>query len=332
MYLSIIIPHYNLPRDLLARCIDSIISLQLPGEDFEAIIVDDGSQEPPLWLKKQYPDNIKLITATHSGPGGARNRGIEEARGKYIQFLDADDYLLPNGEIKQCIAKLHEEEPHILRFNYHVCHNEKSKIPAGKKNITFSNTISGAGYMRHNNLPGSPCCYFFKRELAIKKNITFPTEMLHEDEEFNTILHYHAQSLVVSDATPYCYCIREGSTTANSSTEFESKRLEDIFKVISHISEFRNNHAATSNPIQKEALKRKLEMLAVDAILNMLYAGMSAKEIAGKCHKELSPLALYPLPEATHSLKYRIFRKLANSSFGLSFLRLITPKKKPLKR
>lgn len=332
MFLSIIIPHYNLPRELLTRCIDSILALQLPTDEYEAIIIDDGSLEPPMWIEEQYPSNIRFIAATHQGPGGARNKGIKEAQGRYIQFLDADDYLLPNNHIAQCLVKLREEKPQILRFNYHVQHTPASKVPNHKESIKFGNTISGAEFMRHNNLSGSPCSYFFLRDLAIRKNIEFPTGTFHEDEEFNTILHYHAQSLVVSNATPYCYCIREGSTTANKSIEFEKERIKDLFDVIKHICEFRNSHTSLSNTIQKEALGRKLSMLTVDAILNMLYAGMSVKDIEEECHTTLSPLTLYPLPKAGYSAKYRIFRTLANSSKGLSLLRMITPKKKPLKR
>lgn len=332
MFLSIIIPHYNLQHEVLARCIDSVIALNLPADSYEVIVVDDGSHTPPTWIEEQYPTNIRLIAVPHQGPGAARNRGIEEAQGRYIQFVDADDSLLPNNHMVQCIEKLHEEGPQILRFNYHVKRKEKSRIPQYNSHLKFSNTISGAEYMRQNNLSGSPCCYFFKRELAIKKDIRFPSGIFHEDEVFNTILHYHAQSLVVSNAVPYCYIIRKDSTTANTADDFKEKRMENFMEAIKQISEFKKNNYNNANTIQRQGIDRKLNMLAVDAIINMLHHGMRTAEAVELCNAKLTPLGLYPIKPANYSTKYRVFRKLANCRLGLSLLRLIFTPKRPLKK
>ena len=116
MLLSIIIPHYNLPRELLERCIASITQLEMATDDYEIIVVDDGSHTPPLWVETSYPEtNIRLITATHGGPGAARNRGIDEARGTYIEFVDADDTIITGNSYIQCLGKLRKAP---LRFPY----------------------------------------------------------------------------------------------------------------------------------------------------------------------------------------------------------------------
>ena len=186
--------------------------------------------------------------------------------------------------------------------------------------------------MEKNNLSGSPCIYFFKRELAIKKNIAFPENIFHEDEEFNTILHYHAQTLIDSNATLYCYCIRKGSTTANESEEFEKKRISDFIRIIERIHDFAEENKEKSNTIQARAITHKLDMLTIDAILNMMYAGMSAKEIIGQCKESFEPISLYPLRKARYSFKYRIFRTMANSLLGMTLLRMILPSEKPAKK
>lgn len=332
MLLSIVIPHYNLPREMLKRCIDSIIEQALPNGTYEIIIVDDGSEEQPLWLCNEYKNyNIKLINDNHGGPGHARNRGIEEAQGKYIQFVDADDYLFPNGDMLQCIAMLESERPQILRFGYIVKTDDRPDTIRPHK-VNFSNTISGAVFMRDNNLSGSPCTYFFQRSLAIDNCIRFPEGIFHEDEEFNTLLHYHAQTLVASDAKPYCYRIREGSTTANSSSEFEKRRIDNMFTIIERVAAYRSTHTAGANIIQRAGITHKLHTLCVDVILNMMFNGMRADEIYDECESHLKPLGLFPLANADYSFKYRIFRSLANSRTGMKILRLIVPRKKPTKR
>ena len=330
MFLSIIIPHYNIPCELLERCLRSIAASGLNSNEYEIIIIDDASATPPTWATV-LGTNIKLYINEHSGPGGARNKGIEVAEGEYIMFVDADDRLFNNGEIQQCIDKIKAERPHILRYKYLIEQSGETQNPKGRK-IKFSNTISGASFMRERNLPGSPCTYFFRRELAVKKNIRFPENIFHEDEEFNTILHFHAQTLIESNATLYCYCIRKGSTTANKSKEFERKRISDFIHIVERIHRFAQDNSYKSNTIQQRAIAHKLDTLTVDAILNMMYAGMRAKEIKRICKEKLRPLGLYPLRKASYSLKYRIFRAIANTTPGIYLLRTLLPKHKPAKR
>lgn len=332
MLLSFIIPNYNLPRELLEQCLESIIGLGIPAGDYEAIIVDDGSTAPPLWIEEKYRGtDIRLIAAAHGGPGAARNRGIEEARGTYLEFVDGDDTLIPGNAYMQCIDKLRSEMPQVLHFNYHVTQPGEKPIDKSNRHVKFSNTISGGSYMAGFNLPGSPCRYFVQRKLLMEKNIRFPENIFHEDEEFNTILHFHARTLVHSNATLYNYRIRQGSTTANSSTQFEEKRIDDMLRIIEHLARFRDTQQGCST-MQGRGLTHKLTMLGVDAILNMLYNGMSARDITAKCHSRLAPTGIYPLPKASYSIKYRIFRRLANSKFGMRALRLLTPSKKPTKQ
>lgn len=332
MLLSIVIPHYNLPKEMLKRCIDSIIGQALPNGTYEIIIVDDGSLEQPLWIESKYHGyDIRLINNNHGGPGCARNKGIEEAQGKYIQFVDADDYLFPNGDMSQCIAMLESERPQILRFGYIVKTDDGPDAIKPHK-VNFSNTISGAIFMRDKNLSGSPCTYFFQKSLATENGIRFPEGIFHEDEEFNTLLHYHAQTLVASDAKPYCYCIREGSTTANSSSEFEKRRIDNMFTIIERVAAYRSTHTAGANIIQRAGITHKLHTLCVDVILNMMFNGMRANEIYDECESRLKPLGLFPLAKANYSSKYKLFRSLANNRIGMKILRLIIPRKKPTKR
>ena len=332
MLLSIIIPHYNLPRLLLEQCLESIIKQGIAADNYEIIIVDDGSATPPSWAEQAHPGvNIRLIAAAHGGPGAARNRGIEEARGTYIEFVDGDDTLIPGSEYTQCIDLLHSERPQLLHFNYKVIQPGDNPKSNGNKRIQFSNTISGGTYMKEHNLPGSPCCYFVSRGLLMEKGIRFPENILHEDEEFNTILHFHARTLVYSNATLYNYRIRQGSTTANSSKQFEAKRINDMLCIIERLAHFRSTQQECSK-IQHKGFEHKFTMLGVDAILNMLYNGMKARDIMATCRERLAPLGIYPLPPASYSTKYRIFRRLANSKCGMGVLRLLIPSHKPAKQ
>lgn len=333
IFLSIVIPHYNLSRELLTRCVTSIIEQDITTDSYEILVIDDGSDEPPHWLRDTFANYpVYLHEISHAGPGAARNRGIAKARGRYIQFIDADDCLCPKS-LAPCLEIIHNELPQIFRFHYRIC---SDKEPVADEHtpqaIKTSNTISGAIYMAENNLSGSPCTYIFERQAALKHNIEFATNVYHEDEEFNVKLHYHATSLIDSNAVIYNYCLRPGSTTSNTDKEFEEKRLDDLFALLQRLTRFSEQQEATSNNIQRRAMKRKMSMLTVDTILNLLYNNKSANQIHTLCNNRLRPLSLYPLPYLSHSLKYIVFRMLANSKIGLLILRLITPRNKPTKR
>lgn len=91
---SIIIPLYN-KTEFIRRALDSVLNQTF--QDYEVIVVDDGSTDNgPVVIKTEYDDpRIKLVTQSNAGPGAARNRGVKEARGELVTFLDADDEWLP---------------------------------------------------------------------------------------------------------------------------------------------------------------------------------------------------------------------------------------------
>ena len=90
--ISIIIPTYN-SAQYICEAIESVLNQTY--KDFEIIVVDDGSTDNTKEVIKPYLNKIKYIYQQNSGPSAARNRGIKEAKGEYIAFLDADDIWLP---------------------------------------------------------------------------------------------------------------------------------------------------------------------------------------------------------------------------------------------
>lgn len=93
--ISIIIPVYN-PGKLVKRCLDSIVS-QRGSYSYEVLMVDDGSTDNSSSIIKSYNNaSFVLMHQENAGPAKARNRGIDAAKGRYIAFIDADDYWLPD--------------------------------------------------------------------------------------------------------------------------------------------------------------------------------------------------------------------------------------------
>ena len=91
MKFSIIIPTCNRP-DRLAQCLVSLSNLKFPTQEFEVVVVDDGSRDPLDGVVEKFDDqlNIRLLRTSNQGPGAARNTGAEHAKGEFLAFTDDD--------------------------------------------------------------------------------------------------------------------------------------------------------------------------------------------------------------------------------------------------
>ncbi len=109
---SVIIPCYNC-APVIARCLDSI-----DYPDCEIIVVNDGSTDDSHEVVEQYAathPNVRLINQPNGGVSSARNLGIEQAQGKYISFIDADDYIVRNG-LERIIQIAEQYNADVVKF------------------------------------------------------------------------------------------------------------------------------------------------------------------------------------------------------------------------
>lgn len=128
MKISIIIPLYN-GAFLVKRCLDSVYN-QIGDYSLEAIVIDDGSTDNSVEIVRNYPKEVKLLQQTNQGPAAARNSGIEVATGKYLAFLDADDYWQPNF-LQETVTFLEEHNDAIA-----VSVGQIHKIPGKSDSIS----------------------------------------------------------------------------------------------------------------------------------------------------------------------------------------------------
>ena len=118
MQLSIVIPCYNMEH-YLPECLDSLLHQNLDPSQFEIIVVNDESEDDTLKIAKDYAQqhrHIKIIDKKNAGVGAARNSGYDIARGKYLYFLDPDDYIAENT-LPTLLGLLENNNLDILTFN-----------------------------------------------------------------------------------------------------------------------------------------------------------------------------------------------------------------------
>lgn len=137
--ISVIIPLYN-KEGLVTRAITSVVAQQYP--DYEIVVVDDGSTDNSVAEVRQFAagnriDNLRIIRQSNAGVAAARNRGIEEARGAYVAFLDADDVWKP-GYLK-AMESLAAKYPRCSVF----ASNYENMSPEGE---VFRNRLNGVPF------------------------------------------------------------------------------------------------------------------------------------------------------------------------------------------
>ena len=117
--LSIIVPLYNSEK-YLPKCLDSLLNQDIPEQDYELILVDDGSPDGSREIAEEYASrhsNIIVLTQSNKGTSGARNTGIRRACGRYLCFVDPDDFILENS-FSVLIRRMEEQNLDVLRFGY----------------------------------------------------------------------------------------------------------------------------------------------------------------------------------------------------------------------
>lgn len=214
MMLSFIIPVYNAEK-YISRCIESILALD--SSDIEIIVVNDGSQDASRQIIEAYP--VVLINQENAGVSAARNRGIKAAKGKYIAFVDADDYI-DTDQYKKLLSYLSDEPAYMM--GYRVLdgtqeHTVKPILEAGKyglKEIDFLKRcltdVSISKNQNTNYLGGKVYQYAVRKDVF--EDICFPEGMPYaEDLCYCMQLFNKINSIVVTDLITYNYCINPQS-------------------------------------------------------------------------------------------------------------------------
>lgn len=230
--LSVIVPVYNV-ESYLPLCIDSLRNQTL--RNIEIILVDDESPDscPVLCDKYAKQDSrIKVIHKKNAGLGFARNSGLEIATGKYVTFVDSDDYI--DTDAYKALCRMAEENDlDILRFNYNRFtekgkfydenhQSKKLKIYSNPQDIRqlalylFSIPIKRKPKLR--SLGGSACVGIYKHTLLSSKHIWFHSEreLVSEDVVFSYDCLLHAKQIGKYDFSYYHYRVNPQSLTTQT--------------------------------------------------------------------------------------------------------------------
>lgn len=221
---SLIIPVYNV-ENYIEKCLNSVVNQTL--KDMEVIIVNDGSkdsskQKIEKYLKK-YP-RIKYLEKENGGLSDARNYGMQYATGKYIAFLDSDDY------VDRTLYQKMYEKAKATNSDYVECdfiwkYPDHEKIDVGFRYKDKKEMFEKARVVAWNKL--------IKREIIINKKIEFPVGLYYEDIEFFYKLLPYINSFAFVEE-PLIYYVQRDNSIVNK----QDSRTKQIFKVLDNVIDY----------------------------------------------------------------------------------------------
>lgn len=229
---SIIVPVYKV-ENYLDKCILSIANQECGS--YEIILVDDGSPDkcPEIcdnWAKKG--EHIKVLHKKNGGLSSARNAGVRHAKGKYIIFVDSDDYWNNSSAlsmISETIERVKEVDVIVFNNIDYSCLSQESVICNRKYDIEFMESADKNDvlkYLFNNNLfPGAAWVTVTRRDFLVKNNIEFIDGIKAEDIDWLLNVYLHANSFSALNQAFYVYLkYRNDSITGTA----DVKSIEDI--------------------------------------------------------------------------------------------------------
>lgn len=273
MKLSIIVPVYNI-ASFIIPCLQSIIQVNLGVDEYEVIVINDGSTDNSLELVTDFASEftqIKIFSQENKGLGSARNLGIENASGEYIWFVDGDD--LVNSEyVSSALQVATQLDLDVLAFNFQPV-NEKGnpdKWIDFKLQYKDGFTHTGAEFYYLNYAKSYIWLYFFRRDIFQKNNLVFESSIKMQDGEIMPRIMLHALSVKYLDKKLIKYRYRHNSAVNH---QCEKSRTYFYFSMVIVADKLRNLHQSIcEKDVMYQALNLKRnqlnQMLFTNFILN----------------------------------------------------------------
>ena len=312
--LSIIVPIYNV-APYLRKCVDSLLAQDY--SDYEIILVDDGSTDESSSICEEYAKivnsekliekSIRVLHQKNAGLSAARNAGLKLAKGKYVCFVDSDDYWEENV-LGKLMVQIEREQLDVLRFNYQNVRFVENQYEVFEPNKTSryidtsTEIIDGERYLNERM---SYACYAVM--FVIRRAIvpTFTEGILYEDTEWTPRMLVAAYRVNATQRIVYNYLLRDGSITKKNNQEHILQKNNSLLQV----------NASLQNMLQKVKDQRWLYGCIADNVYDILnnvaaydYESMSywVKEIK---EKNMLPIQGY---------KVRMMTKLRYGLINLS--------------
>lgn len=311
MKLSIIIPAYNV-GSLIRNCIYSCLNQDLPTSDFEIIIVDDGSKdntyECACELAAQY-GNVFVYTQKNQGQSGARNNALDKAKGEYVWFVDADDYIVPN-----CLNTLYNKAKDndldalyfVLQRHYEGESEPAQQFDCRQSSLPVNKILNGVDAVIGGYNPCSSCAAIYRLSKLNKENLRFMPRIFRQDVEFTYRSIPTFERIMFVPEVYYVYYTHSGTvTTSNDKAIVVRRMIGDgyVARTCKRLSE-----KYETNNLLSKTFKLRYQGVMLGAVMSLWSnrknwrANGANKEILDKYEE----LGVYPVRPPYKNIKHQL--------------------------
>lgn len=246
--LSIIVPVYN-GEKYLERCIKSLLNTTI--KDKEIIIVNDGSSDHSLDIALKYQEqysNLVVITQDNAGVSVARNTGLKFAHGKFITFVDCDDWV-KEDIYEHAISRMNKENVDMFQFNHVVTNRYNLMENFEEGELLLKDRIFMQLYADKNSITPSVWDKVFRKELLVKEKF-FSKYKYGEDIVFLYSVLSKCGSIIVSSRVGYYYFMHTESATQDIK-KISLKKVQDSLETLEIAFEFSQKDELLIKKIEK---------------------------------------------------------------------------------
>ncbi len=231
MKLSVIVPVYNMAaEDKLTWCLDSLVNQTI--SDYEIIAVDDCSTDNSLEIlrdyERRYPDKFHVTASPENRrQGGAKNLGLEKAKGDWIGFIDSDDWITPDF-YEKLLTRAEKTGADMVGCDYHLTHEHSMKIGQ----VVHNNKPSQTGILtkeKYKSLildSGSLVVKIYRRHIILDFPNRFPEHIFYEDNAIGNSWMLRAKHFEYLEEPLYYYYQHDTSTVHTITKERCEDRME----------------------------------------------------------------------------------------------------------
>lgn len=237
--ISFIVPFYDV-EFYIEECIRSLYAQDIPWEEYEVICVDDsspdGSRAIVERLQKEYPTLHLLTTPENLRQGGARNMALDVVKGRYVWFVDSDDYIQPNC-LKKILTQAEDDDLDILDFDFD-CDTVGVQFGMQNSSSYTMGICTGTEYIFDTRVKwalkcGAVCGGIVKTELLNKNHLRFAEKVQYEDTDYSMQMFSLAQRVKHIGDKLYVYRYVATSVTHGKITKLNIvSRVEAIKRFI----------------------------------------------------------------------------------------------------
>ena len=244
--ISVIIPVYNTAA-YLYDAVTSIMNQSL--KEIEIIIIDDGSTDNSLDIMSQLADKdsrISIYSQKNQGQSIARNLGLSKAKGKYIYFMDSDDYLL-SETLEFCYNNCSSDDLDFMTFDGSCFSDDNARydisLSYDRSNCLFENQIyEGVDALEkqiyQKCFTPSPCLLLINTDFLKRNKLLFYEGIIHEDQLFTVQLYLYAKRIAYNQTQYFKRRMRSNSTMTQN---YKWKNIEGYLAVTNELLKLKNN-------------------------------------------------------------------------------------------